>query len=168
MRRNTRLTQALAVALVLATVVACHRKMTVTNRPANVSNAEAVDWYTAADAQKKISDTALNGEQAVEKLNKAGVFKDGEAYAKTLASFGKFAQIGKHIDSVLRQAPENFGASTKGQLAGDFAALATELDSASAEVSVGITNPDSQKEVSTLLAAIKSALSTLQALGGVK
>jgi hypothetical protein len=156
------------VVAVLAGVMAlagcAARVTTVTGLPANVTQQQAQQWDTAVASLHKIAVTTSSLRQAVVALNEQGVFPDGMAYANTLHSIAKIDQLQLAASTLLRQAPQNFGAPVKTQITGYLQQISTEITALNQQGVTGIKNPASQQQVAGLISEITSAAALVLAL----
>jgi len=140
------------------------RIKTVTDLPAGVTLQQAQSWDSAVANLHKIATATSTLRQAVIALNKSGVFPDGPAYASTLNAIVKIDQLQLAASTLLRQAPQNFGAPVKAQVADYVQQISAQLSLLNTQGVTGIKNTSSQQQIAQLISEISAAVQLVLAL----
>ncbi len=142
------------------------RVKNVTNLPPGVTLKEAQDWDAAVADLHKVADTVSKARQAITDLHSAGGSQllSDEYYADALRAIAHIDQLELSAESVLRQAPQHFTESTKGQVKSYVAQISTELQKLNSSGATGIKNADSQQKINGLLGEVSSVVGLILSL----
>lgn len=139
------------------------RVKTVTDLPTGVSQQSVQQWDAAVANLHKIAATTSTIRKVMTQLHIDGVFPD-EPYAKALRSIANVDILEGNAAHLLEQTPKTFGLTQKQFVDANMNAILGELRQAVPEGVLGIKNPDSQKQVNTLLAELTATVNLVLAL----
>lgn len=140
------------------------RQQQVTNLPTGVTQAQAQNWDTAVANLNKVAEFTSSTRQAVIALNKQGVFPDGPAYVTTLQVLGKVDTLQLSASALLKQSPNNFSDTVKGQVKDYLFQIAAQISVLNTSGIIGIKNPSSQQQVAQLIAQLTGVVDIILSL----
>jgi hypothetical protein len=126
------------------------RVKNVTNLPPGVTLKEVQDWDAAVADLHKIAVTVSKAHQVLAELHEYGAATD-DYYVEAIRVIGHIDQLEISAETVLRNAPQHFGAGTRLQVQSYINQVATELQHLNSLGATGIKNPKSQDKVNQLL-----------------
>lgn len=140
------------------------RVKNVTDLPPGVTQKQAQDWDTAVQDLNKIAAITSSARTTVIELHNAGLLKDGPGYVTALTVVGKIDELQLAASAVLKQSPNNFNATTKGQVQALMNQIVAQIQTLNQSGVTGIKNPNSQQQIGDLIANIASIVSLILAL----
>lgn len=123
----------------------------VTDLPQGVTEQQAKNYDAEIANLHKIADVTTTLRRAVISVRGAGAFPDDAAYGKLLLMIGKLDQAQLAATAYLRGAPEYFGETQKQKIKDIFSDVTAEIQQLNASGVTGIKNPDSLKQINTLI-----------------
>jgi len=138
---------------VMVGVAGCS-KTRITDLPLDVSEKQVQAWYAATGIVKTVAETTSELTDAVIAVNTSDPkLLPADDYQKILLALGKTAQAGIHIDSILKQAPDNFGKGVKNQVLAEIAPIVTEIQEADLE---GLFSKSRSPQMQAALTTVKT------------
>ncbi|MGH7836490.1 MAG: hypothetical protein ACREQC_01550 [Candidatus Binataceae bacterium] len=116
------------------------------------------NWDAAVANLQKVAAASSAARQAVEGLNKSGVFPDGHAYVRTLTDLGKIDQAQIAAANFLQTVPNDWGQSTQMQVQAYTQTIGALVNDLTANGTIGIKDAASQSTVKTSIDAITAAV----------
>lgn len=139
------------------------RVKNVTNLPPGVTLKQVQDWDAAVGNLHKIATVTSTLRQTVIGLNRAGVYGDSKAYIASLRAIAKVDQLQIDAANFLQPMPATFGEAQKAKLRDFMGQIAAEINTLNTQGILGIKNPDSQRQVTQLIAEITAAVNLVLA-----
>jgi len=154
----------LLIGLVMVVITGCP-KTRITDIPTNVSEEQVQAWYAATGIVKTIAETTNGLTDAVIAVNTSDPkLIPSDDYQKILLSLGKAAQAGIHVDSILKQVPDNFGKGTKEQILAEIQPVIEEFRQADLE---GLFSRSQSPRLQTELTVLKRLTEATQLLSSL-
>lgn len=149
----------LALSAVLALGGCAARVKTVTDLPANVTQAQAQNYDAAVGKLHEIAAITSTLRQSVIALNKSGAFPDGPQYVTALTVVGKVDQFQLTAAHFLQGiTPDKFDAGAKYKLQGYIQQISAGLVELNENGVTGIKNPQSLRDVNATIAELTAAV----------
>jgi hypothetical protein len=145
----------------------------VTNVPTGVTVNQVQAWDSAVKDLATIATLTHTAQQLVQTLHSSTVtvngatsvvFPSGAAYTATVTDLAKIDQAQIEASEFLKTVPQNWGASTKTQIANYITAIMAALADATANGVTGISNSSAQAQLSQFLADIASTANLISQL----
>jgi hypothetical protein len=127
---------------------------TVTELPPGVTLKQAQDWDVAVQTLNQIATITTTARQTVTTLHTSGLLPDGPNYVTALTVVGKIDQLQLSASAVLKQSPNNFTDTVKGQVKDYVTQIGQQLIALNAAGVTGIKNPNSQTQIADLVSEI--------------
>lgn len=146
------------------------RQTTITNLPAGVTQAQVQAWDTAVKNLHAIAIANSDIRQAVITLhatvgaNGQPVIPSGAAYVAILNAVGRVDQAENDASAFLSKVPNDWSLSTKQKIDAYMTAISQATQSLITQGAIGISNPSSQQQVTTLIGSITNAVNIILAL----
>jgi hypothetical protein len=133
------------------------RVKNVTDLPPDVTLVQAQQWDTAVANLHKIAVSTSTLRKIAIDLNKQGVLPDGPAYSSILTAIAKVDRLQLADEGFLRQAPHNFGAPVKAQIAADSQTIADLMTPLIASGTLDVKDTATKTQLTQLFSEIAAA-----------
>jgi hypothetical protein len=144
----------------------CQKHITVTGLPPGVTQVQVTNWYAAEGALQQIAQTNSALRQAV--IGVHGIpntpLPDGKLYVGILQSVGKIDQAQVAAANFLNTVPNSWGTGTASQIGSWATGILDAINSMVTSGAVNVKNPNSQLQLSDLIATLKTAAQLLVTL----
>lgn len=155
----------------LAVVLACTlsgcaaRVKNVTNLPPGVTVKQAQDWDAAVADLHKVASLVSTARKTLGELHDYGAATN-DYYVEALRAIAHIDQLELSAEAVLRQAPQHFTDTTKGQVKSYVDQIATELQKLNGEGATGIKNADSLSKMNGMIGEVVAVVNLILTLTG--
>lgn len=149
---------------VLALSGCAARVKNVTNLPPGVTQKQAQDWDAAVAHLDQIASGVSAARQSVIAANKSGLFPDGPAYVTTLQVLAKIDSLDLAASAVLKQSPNNFSDTAKGQVADYMTQIAQQIVLLNNSGTIGIKDQNTQQKVAGIIGQVTAAVAFVLSL----